>query len=122
MLQEGYLLAKFGIDEIYIHEGLSYSLLEKLYQRAVFSIDSEDRIASRYVSHDMVLIFYKQIPSQSVIYSFLKSLDRDSNKKDFIQSNTLINEEELFLAIKSKKYVLVTHRVLVKAISVLVGK
>lgn len=112
--QDNYAHAKFGIDEIYIHEGLSYSLLEKLHQRAVFSLDAEDPIIQKYVSHDIVLIFRNLAPSQSLIYRFLKFLDQDKNRENFIKFNTLINEEELFSAIKSKKFVLVTHRNLVK--------
>jgi hypothetical protein len=112
--QDSYALAKFGIDEIYIHEGLSPSLLEKLHQRAVFSLDGEDNIVQKYVSLDMVLIFRNQTPTPSLIYQFLKFLDKDVNREDFIESNTLINEEELFSAIKSKDFVLVTHRNLVK--------
>ena len=62
----------------------------------------------------MILIFYNQAPSQNLIYRFLKFLDQDKNKESFIKSNTLLNEEELFSAIKSKNFVLVTHRNLVK--------
>ena len=112
--QDNYALAKFGIDEIYIHEGLTYNLLEKLHQRAVFSLDAEDNIVQKYVSLDMVLIFRSLDPTPSLIYRFLKFLDQDRNKENFIKSNTLINEEELFSAIKSKNFVLVTHRNLVK--------
>jgi hypothetical protein len=112
--QENYALAKFGIDEIYIIKDLSPNLLEKLYQRATLSLDAEDPIVLRHVSHDMVLIFYKRVPSQSFIYRFLQFVDQLKEKDDFIKSNTLINEEELFSAIKLKNYVLVTHRILVK--------
>lgn len=111
---DNYTHAKFGIDEIYIHEGLSYSLLEKLYQRAMFSLDAEDPIIQKYVSHDIVLIFRNPTPTQSLIYHFVKFLDQDKNRENFIKSNTLINEEELFSAIKSKNFVLVTYRNLVK--------
>lgn len=113
-LQDNYAQAKFGIDEIYIHEGLACSLLEKLHQRAVFSLDAEDDIIQKYATHDMILIFYKQVPNPSSIYRFLKFLDLDVNKEDFIKSNTLVNDEELFSAIKSKKFILVTRRTLVK--------
>ena len=112
--QDNYVHAKFGIDEIYIHQGFPYSLLEKLHQRAVFSLDAEDNIVQKYASHDIVLIFHKLVPNQSLIYRFLKFLNQDVNKENFIKSNTLMNEEELFSAIKSKKFVLVTHRILVK--------
>jgi len=112
--QDNYAHAKFGIDEIYIHEGLSPSLLEKLHRRAMFSLDADDPIIQKYVSNDMILIFHNQTPTHSLIYRFLKFLDQDKNREHFIKSNTLINEEELFSAIKSKDYVLVTHRTLVK--------
>jgi len=112
--QDNYVQAKFGIDEIYIHEGLSDDLLEKLHQRAVFSLDAEDSIIQKHVSHDTVLIFHKVVPSQSLIYRFVKFLDQDKNRENFIKSNTLINEEELFSAIKHKNFVLITHRNLVK--------
>lgn len=112
--QNHYALAKFGIDEIYIHEGFTYSLLEKLHQRAVFSLDAEDNSVQKYASHDMILIFHNRTPNQSLICRFLKFLDQDENRENFIKSNTLINEEELFSAIKSKNFVLVTHRALVK--------
>jgi hypothetical protein len=113
-IQDNYAHAKFGIDEIYIHAGLSSSLLEKLHQRAVFSLDAEDPIIQKCVSHDIVLIFRNLIPTQSLIYRFLKFLDQDKDRENFIKSNTLINEEELFSAIKSKNFVLVTHRNLIK--------
>ena len=110
-LQEDYICCKFGIDEIYIHEGLSLSLLEKLSQRAVLCMNGEDPIVKKYASHDMVLIF-RHIPNQSLIYRFLKFLDQDSNKEEFIECNTLLNEEELFLPIKSKNFVLITPKVI----------
>ena len=112
--QDNYALAKFGIDEIYIHKGLTYSLLEKLHQRAMLSLDAEDNIVQKYVSLDIVLIFRNLTPTSNLIYRFLKFLDQDKNRENFIKSNTLINEEELFSAIKSKNFVLVTHRNLVK--------
>lgn len=105
---------RFGIDEVYFYENFPYDLLEKLNQRSEFSLDGEDKIVLKHVAHDMILIFYKRVPSPSVIYRFLEFLDTQRDKKDFIKSNTLLNEEELFSAIKSKKYVLVTHRILVE--------
>ena len=113
-LQDNYVHAKFGIDEIYIHEGFTQGLLEKLYQRAALSLDAEDNIALKHGSHDMVLVFYNQVPNQSLIYRFLKFLDQHADKENFIRSNTLLNEEELFGVIKSKKFILVTSRILVK--------
>ena len=106
--------AQFGIDEIYFHEGFPYILLEKLQRLAELSLDAEDNIVLKHVSHDMILIFYKQVPTQSRIYRFLTSLNQHKGKENFIKSNTLLNEEELFSAIKSKKYVLITHRFLLK--------
>lgn len=105
---------KFGIDEIYIHEGFTYGLLEKLYQRSAFSLDAEEAIVQKYVSHDMILIFHNKVVSQGLIYQFLKSLHQEPSKEDFIKSHTLLNEEELFATIKTKKFVLVTHRILLK--------
>lgn len=112
--QDRYIHAKFGIDEIYVHEGLSTGLIGKLHQRAVFSLDVEDPIASKYVSHDMVLVFHLEVPSPSLVYRFLKFLDQDKNKKRFIESNTLLNEEELFSAIKCSKFILLTKKALLK--------
>jgi hypothetical protein len=114
--QDNYMLAKFGIDEIYFHENLAHNLLEKLQQRAVLSLDAEDNIVQKHVSHDMILIFYKQVPSQNLIYRFLKHLDQDVKKTNFIESNTLLNEEEFYSATKSKTFVLVTHRMLSKGV------
>jgi len=111
---DNYAHAKFGIDEIYIHPGLSQNLLEKLDQRAFFSLDAEDSIIKKHISLDMILIFYKQAPTQNLIYRFLKFFDQDPYKENFIKSNTLINEEELFLAIKSRNFVLITHKILPK--------
>jgi hypothetical protein len=105
---------KFGIDEVYIHEGFPDDLLEKLQQRAVISLDSEDTVVLNNVSHDMILIFRKRVASQNIIYRFLEYLHQYSDKENFIRSNTLLNEEELFSAIKLKNFVLVTHRILPK--------
>ncbi len=112
--QDNYAHAKFGIDEVYFHEGFTYGMLGKLHQRAVFSLDADDNIVRKYVSHDMILIFHNRAPSQHLIYRFLEFFDRNINKDDFIKSNTLLNEDDLFSALKSKKFVLVTHRTLVK--------
>lgn len=112
--QDNYAQAKFGFDEIYIHEGFTLGLLEQLQQRALFSLDAEDTIVQKYAAHDMILIFHTRTPNRSLIYRFLEFLNQDKEKENFIQSNTLFNEEELFQAIKSKKFVLVTHRILLK--------
>lgn len=116
LFQDNYIQAKFGVDEVYIHENLSYSLLEKLHRRALFSLDADDPIIQKCASHDMVLIFHKQAPTPSLIYRFLKTLYQDEKREEFIKSNTLINEEELFEAIKLQKFVLVTPRTLAKEI------
>lgn len=112
--QENIICAKFGIDEIYIHAGFTELLREKMHRRAAFILDGEDEIVKKYVSHDIVLIFNKQIPSPSVIYRFLKCLDQDTKKDKFIEANLVTDGEELFAAIKLKKYVLVTAKVLLK--------
>ncbi|MFA6915020.1 MAG: hypothetical protein WC222_01360 [Parachlamydiales bacterium] len=112
--QDNYAHAKFGIDEIYVHDGFTYDLLEKLHQRSVYCLDAEDKIVQKYTSHDMVLVFNNRVPSQSLIYRFLEALDKDVAKDIFIKSNTLLNEEELFPTIRSKQFVLVTHRILLK--------
>lgn len=114
MYPENYLLEKFGISEIYFHKGFTSNLLEKLFRQSEYSLDGEDNIALKYASHDIIFIFNKQVQSSSIIYRFLKALDQDKNRESFIESNTLINEDELFLAIKSKSFVLVTSKVLVK--------
>lgn len=107
-------IAKFGIDEIYFHSALSDLLLEKLYQRAAICLDAEDDLIQKYVAHDMILIFQRQSPNQSLIYRFIKTLAQDPHRDNFIKDNTLLNEEELFSAIKSKRFVLITYRTLVK--------
>lgn len=113
-MQEDYVHSQFGIDEIYFHAGFELNLLQKLQQRALLSLDGEDNIALKYASHDMILIFHKQVPSIGLIYRFLKFLSNYKERENFIQSNTLFNEEELFLAIKSKDFGLVTQRTLLK--------
>lgn len=112
--QDNYAHVKFGIDEVYIHEGFPYNLLEKLHQRAILSLDAEDDIVLKHASHDMILIFHNRVPNQNLIYRFLEFFDKNVDKANYIKSNTLINEEELFMAIKSKKFILVTHRILLK--------
>ena len=108
--------AKFGIDEVYFHKGFHAVLLEKLHQRAVLSLDAEDNIVLKNVSHDMILIFHNRPPNQNLIYRFLEFLNRHIDKEDFIKSNTLLNEDELLSAIKTKNFVLVTYRMLSKGI------
>jgi hypothetical protein len=112
--EDSHVHAKFGIEEIYFHKGFTASLLEKLHQRAVFTLDAEDTIVKKHVTNDMILIFQKQAPSQSLIYRFLQHLDQDADRENFIKFNTLTDEDELFSAAKSKKYILVTHRNLMR--------
>lgn len=114
MYPENYLLEKFGISEIYFHKNFTHNLLEKLFRSSEYTLDGEDNIVLKFASHDIIFIFNKQAPSNSIIYRFLKALDQDKNKDNFIESNTLLNEDELFSAVKSKTFVLVTPKVLVK--------
>lgn len=113
LFQDNYTQARFGIEEIYFHENLQYDLLEKLYQRAQLCLDAQDPVIQKSVTHDMILIFRNLEPSPSIIYRFLKHLNQDKNRDHFIELNTLINEEDLFSAVKTKTFVLVTHRHLV---------
>ena len=66
----------------------------------------------------MILIFYKRMPSPSVIYRFLEALAKHPDRANFIKSNTLINEEELFAAIKEKKFALVTKNQIKSVLSI----
>ncbi len=106
---------QFGIDEIYFHKGLDYNLLKKLQQRAGITLDSTDNIILKYAAYDIILIFYNRLPSQSLIYKFLKFLHQNPRKETYVTSHTLLNEEEMFGAIKSKTFALVTHRDISKA-------
>lgn len=90
----------YGIDEIYFHPHLDSSLLKKLELRAQFTID-------RLGPADIILIYYKKSPDPFSIKRFIKLVQND---REYIESNTLLNEEELFEAIKSKNYVLITSR------------
>ena len=113
--QETNAYAKFGINELYFHKKFPLNLMDKLYQRAAFTLDAEDTVAQKSAPCDMILIFYRQVPSASLIYRFLKQLNQDANRERFIESNTLLNEDELFQAIKAKQFVLVTPRAILKA-------
>lgn len=112
--QENDAHLQFGIDEIYFHDSLHYDLLEKLYQRAIVTLDGEDNIVLKHASHDMILVFHTKSPNHNLIYRFLKFLDQLKDRENYITSNTLFNEEELFSAIKSKKFALITPRLLIK--------
>ncbi|MEX1012094.1 MAG: hypothetical protein WD595_04790 [Waddliaceae bacterium] len=114
LFQDDYVHAKFGIDEIYLHEKISSNLLHKLHQRAIFSVDTESATVQKYASHDMILVFYKQNPTQSLVYRLLKFLDQYEKKQEFINFNIIEDESELFATVKSKKYVLITYQTLSK--------
>lgn len=101
---------QFGIDEIYIHPGLDYNLLRKLYQRAEMTLDATDSVISKYAPKDMVLIFHKRVTTASYIYKFLKFLDQSPVREKYLEAHTLINEDELFEAIKSRTFALVTAK------------
>ena len=101
---------QFGIDEIYIHNGLDYNLLRKLYQRAEMTLDSTDSVISKYAPNDMVLIFHKRVTTPSYVYKFLKFLHQSPVREKYLEAHTLLNEEELFEAIKSKIFALVTAK------------
>ena len=114
--QNNYINEKFDIAEVYIHEGFTQLLLEKLYQRAAFTLDGEDNVIQKHATHDMILTFNNQLPSPSRIYQFLKFLDQNVKSKDnFIQSN-LCEEKELFPSILSKNFILITNRILLKTV------
>ncbi len=113
--QDNYIIAKFDIAEVFIHEGFTQNLLEKLYQRAVFSLDGEDNVIHKYATHDIILIFNNQLPSPSRIYQFLKFLDQYVKKNSFIQNN-LCEEKELFPSILLKNFILLTPKILLKAV------
>lgn len=113
-LQDNYVHAQFGINEVYFHQGFSKDLLEKLHQRAVFSLDAEDNVVLKLATNDMILIFHNKIPNPSLIYRFLKFIDQAADKENFIKSNTLLNQEELFSTIKAKSFVLITPKILLK--------
>lgn len=115
-LENNYMHSKFGIDEVYIHEGFTNELLEKLYRRAMLTLDAEDPIVLKFASHDMILIFHNKIPNRNLIHRFLQFLNQSKDKEDYITSNTLLNEEELYSAVESKTFVLITHRILVEKI------
>lgn len=102
---------QFGIDEVYIIEGLDKSVLKKLQQRADYTLDSTDTVVKNNASYDMIFIFHKRVANTSFLYRFLEFLQKNPSKeKDFKKLYELINPEEIFEAVKSKKYVLVSIR------------
>ena len=113
--QDNYVNSKFDIAEVFIHEGFTQILLERLYHRAAMSLDGEDNVIQQYASHDMIIIFNNQLPSPSRIYQFLKFLNKDVNQKNFIHSN-LCDEKELFPSILTKNFILITRKILLKAV------
>ncbi len=103
--------AQFGIDDVYIIDGLDASVMKKLQQRAELTLDSTNTIIKNNVSYDMIFIFNKRVVNTSLIYRFLEFLRKNPSKeRDFKTLYKLINQEELFEYIKTKKYVLVTLR------------
>lgn len=104
------IYTSLGIDEVYLHEALDLHLLKKLQQRAEITLDSTDNIVLKYVTHDIILICHHHTPNQTLIYRFLKLLHQNPKKEEFLKSHTLLNEDEVFEAIKSKTFVLVTPR------------
>jgi hypothetical protein len=84
--------------------------LKKLQQRAAVTLDSTDAIAAKHCVNDMILMYDRSQVNQRMIYGFLKFLSQMANKNEFVTSHTLLNDEELFDAIKSKTFALVTHR------------
>ena len=108
--------SQFGIDEIYIQKDFEQNLLNKFQQRAALSLDSDETVVRNNVTHDMILVFHKRVPNKSLIYRFLEFLNQYPDKEFYIKSNTLDDEEELFEAVKLKKYFLVTHKTLSKEI------
>lgn len=102
---------QFGISEVYIHPSFDFNLLKKLQQRAEITLEGTDPIVSKYMSYDMIVFFQKGISNQNFIYRFLKFLnDNPTKERDFKEAHTLLNEEELFDAIKLKNFTLITHR------------
>lgn len=113
LIQDTYQEAheQFGIDEVYIIEGLDEATLRKLQLRAELTLDSNDTIVKNNVSYDMLMIFHKRVTKTSFIYRFLEFLRKNPSKeKDFRKLYELINPEEILEAVKSKKYVLVSAR------------
>lgn len=102
---------RFGIDEVYIHKKLELSLLKKLQQRAERTLDSSDTIIKKNLPYDMIAMSRKGVPNQNMMYRFLEFLKSNPQKeRDFQKYHTLLNEEELFDAIKSEKFLLLTTR------------
>ncbi|MEC7839761.1 MAG: hypothetical protein VX777_06960 [Chlamydiota bacterium] len=113
LMQDSYQDAhvQFGIDEVYIIEGIDLSILNKLQLRAEETLDSNDTIVKNNALYDMIFIFHKRVASASALYRFLEFLKKNPSKeKDFKKFYELINPEEIFEAVKSKKYVLISSR------------
>lgn len=102
---------QFGIDEVYIITGIDEPVIKKLQQRSELTLDSTDNIIKNNAAYDMIFIFYKRVANKSLLYRFLEFLKKNPDKeKDFKNLYELINPEEIFETIKTKKYVLVSTR------------
>jgi hypothetical protein len=113
LIQDSYQDAheQFGINEVYIIDGLDEATLRKLQFRAELTLDSNDTIVKNNVTYDMLFIFHKRVTNRSFMYRFLEFLRKNPSKeKDFKKLYKLINPEEILEAVKSKKYVLVSLR------------
>lgn|SRR5690606_6726557 len=105
---------QFGIDEVYLHSGFPQLLLGKLQQCAALCLDAEDTIVHNNVSGDMVLVFRKRVQSKNMLYRYLEFINRYPDRERYLEENTLINEDELLEAVKTKTFVLVTSKILPK--------
>ncbi len=113
LIQDSYQEAheQFGINEVYIINGLDEATLKKLQLRAELTLDANDTIVKNNVSYDMLLIFHKRVTSKSFMYRYLEFLRKNPSKeKDFRKLYELINPEEILEAVKSKTYVLVSAK------------
>lgn len=99
----------YGIDEVYLQNPFDLNLLKKLQRRAEITLDGSDPVVLKNVKYDLILVFHKKVQTRNMIYKYLKFLqDNPAKDADFYKSHLLLNEDELFEAIKLKKFVLVT--------------
>ncbi len=113
LIQDNYQDAheQFGINEVYIIEGLDEATLKKLQLRAELTLDGNDTVVKNHASYDMLFIFHKRVTSKSFMYRFLEFLQKNPSKeKDFRKLYELINPEEILESVQGKKYVLVSTR------------
>jgi hypothetical protein len=101
----------YGIDEVYLHKSLDLSLLEKLQQRASLTLDGSSSLIRKYAAYDMVLISYRP-PNRDMIIKFLKHLSQSPHKEQYYESNVLLNPDDLFDAVKTRSFTLVTGSVI----------